>query len=89
MKTTFQTLLLAKDEKKRTAFCMYKRIQGEKVILHIYVKQTEVTLYVFINDQYVSDIADNFKLWHDNQFAASWGESQRISKAVGLPLQLC
>ena len=68
---------------------MYKRTQGEKVILHIYVKQTEVTLYVFINDQYVSDIADNFKLWHDNQFAASWGESQRISKAVGLPLQLC
>ena len=45
---------------------MYKRIQGEKVILHIYVKQTEVKLDEFINDQYVSDIADNFKLWHDN-----------------------
>ena len=45
---------------------MYKRMQGEKVILHIYVKQTGVRPDVFINDQYVSDVPDNFKLWHDN-----------------------
>ena len=34
-----------------------------------------------------SDVLDNVKLWHDDEFATSRGEGEGVSQPAGLPLQ--
>ena len=34
-----------------------------------------------------SNILDNIKLWHDDEFAPSRGEREGVSQLAGLPLQ--
>ena len=42
---------------------------------------------IFIIRSY-SNVLDNIKLWHDDEFATSWSEREGVSQLAGLPLQL-